>query len=134
MSAKYTLKKRPTRHAYALELKGLIEERTGKPCDLWLYPQIRSTAANEEMLDKIQDELLAGDLLTLAVGSTGQQKTEVNPLLTQYDKMQRTLAQQLEALGLNFNATPRKLTENTRQGGSEQDRLTRLLDDIRDIE
>lgn len=117
---------------YAMELKQLIEERTGKACDPWLYPQIRSTARNEKLLDKMQDELENGDLVQMTVGSTGQQKNELNPLVAMYDKVQRTLLAQFEALGLNYNSTPRKITDNTKQGGSEQDTLKSLLEDAKD--
>lgn len=124
---KASLKKKQNRHAYALELKALIESRTGRECEAWLFPQIRAAAATEEMLDRIQDELLLpGNLIQMTIGSTGQQKNEMNPLLAQYDKMQRTLTLQLEALGLNYNTTPKKVTENTKQGGETNDPLVRF--------
>ena len=39
---------------YINELQTMIEQRTGKPCDLWLNPQIRAAAMNLVMLDKLQ--------------------------------------------------------------------------------
>ncbi len=116
------------------ELKKMIKERTGAECERWLYPQINATARNEVILDKIQAEIeQTASLVTLTIGSTGQQKTEVNPLLVQYDKMQRTLMLQFEALGLNYKTTPSKVTENTKRGGEKQDRLTALLEDINKV-
>ena len=65
---------------------------------------------------------------TLTVlGSQGQMKNEVSPLLPHYDKAQRTLLMQLEALGLNYSTTPSKVKEDTRKGVSENDTLTNTL-------
>ena len=49
-----------TAHAYELELRKMIEARTGAKMELWLLPQVRATAMNEVMLDQIQDELTNG--------------------------------------------------------------------------
>jgi ribosomal protein S19E (S16A) len=49
-------------------------------------------------------------------GSMGKQKIDVNPLLLQSDKCQRTLLQQFEALGLNYNTAKGKVA--TQQGGT----------------
>lgn len=112
---------------YEAELKKLIKERTGRDFEPWLLPQIRSTAKNEYMLDKVTEELDSTDLTTIGIGSTGQQKTEVNPLLPYFDKLNRTLIAQFEALGLNYNTTPKKVTENTKQGGTDTDLLSEAL-------
>ena len=75
-------RKKKTAHAYELELKRMVEARTGVACEIWLMPQVRATAANMVMIDRIQDELLESDSLTdLRTGSMGQQKIEVTPLL-----------------------------------------------------
>ena len=129
---KPNLKGYDSSRSYAMELKQLIEERTGKECEPWLYPQIRSTARNELFLDKIQDELYNGQFVQPVLGSIGQQKNELNPLVAMFDKVQRTLLAQFESLGLNYNSTPRKITDNTKQGGSEQDTLKSLLEDAKD--
>lgn len=119
--------KRMTIKQYEAELKKLIKERTGRDFEPWLLPQIRSTAKNEYMLDKVTEELDSSDLATIGIGSTGQQKTEVNPLLPYFDKLNRTLIAQFEALGLNYNTTPKKVTENTKQGGTDTDLLSEAL-------
>ena len=119
--------KRMTIKQYEAELKKLIKERTGRDFEPWLLPQIRSTAKNEYMLDKVTEELDSTDLTTIGIGSTGQQKTEVNPLLPYFDKLNRTLIAQFEALGLNYNTTPKKVTENTKQGGTDTDLLSEAL-------
>jgi len=134
--------KQRTAHAYELELRKMIETRTGAECEAWLTPQIRTTAMNEVMLDKVHDELLDTSLIQLVPGSMGQMKNEVSPLLPHYDKLQRTLLMQFEALGLNYSTTPSKVKEDTKKGvDTEKDGLSNMLtaarnemNDIPDIE
>ena len=119
---------------YEAELRRMIKARTGADCEPWLTPQIRTTAMNMVMLDKIQDELLDMDsLITPVPGSMGQLKNEVSPLLPHYDKTQRTLLMQFEALGLNYSTTPSKVKEDTKKGvDTEKDGLSNLLTQARD--
>ena len=132
-----------TAHAYELELRKMIKSRTGADMELWLLPQVRATASNMVMLDKVQRELeKADDLVTLMPGSQGQMKSEVSPLLPHYDKMQRTLLMQLEALGLNYSTTPSKVKEDTKKGiDTEREGLSGVinqakqsLDDIPELD
>lgn len=113
--------KQKTAHAYELELRKMIKSRTGEEMEVWLTPQVRATAMNMVMLDKIQDELLNGNLMKLVPGSMGQMKNEPSPLLPHYDKVQRTLLMQFEAIGLNYSSTPSKLKEDARKGLEEND-------------
>ena len=70
--------KERTAHAYELELRKMIKSRTGADMELWLLPQVRATAANMVILDKIQSEILDSDSLIVPVlGSQGQMKNEV---------------------------------------------------------
>jgi hypothetical protein len=125
--------KKKTARAYELELKRMVEARTGVACEIWLMPQVRATAANMVMIDRIQDELLESDSLTdLRTGSMGQQKIEVTPLLPHYDKAQRTLMMQLEALGLNYASTPSKIVEETKKGASTSDPLMNILKEAKE--
>ena len=127
--------KQRTAHAYELELRKMIEARTGAKMELWLMPQVRATAMNEVMLDQIQDELCNGTrkLADWGDGSTGQMKFEAHPLLPHYDKLQRTLLMQFEALGLNYSTTPSKVKEDTKKGvDTEKDGLSNLLTQARD--
>ena len=121
--------KERTAHAYELELRKMIKSRTGADMEPWLLPQVRATASNMVMLDKVQQELLdTTDLVTLVPGSQGQMKNEVSPLLPYYDKMQRTLMLQFEAIGLNYKTTPSKVKEDTKKGvDTEKDGLSNLL-------
>jgi hypothetical protein len=114
--------KKKTAHAYEIELRRMIKHRTGADMEPWLLPQVRATAMNMVMLDKIQEELEGTkDLIKTVEGSTGQVKNEVSPLLPYYDKLQRTLLMQFEALGLNYKTTPSKVMENTKKGGDDDD-------------
>ena len=126
--------KQRTAHAYELELRKMIKSRTGADMESWLLPQVRATAANMVMLDKVQAELLdTTDLVIPVPGSMGQMKNEVSPLLPYYDKMQRTLMLQFEALGLNYKTTPSKVKEDTKKGvDTEKDGLSNLLTQARD--
>lgn len=113
-----------THNGYVKELERMIMERTGAECEAWLMPQVRACADTMVMLDKVRDELLdSSALVTLIPGSTGQMKSEVNPLLPYYDKLQRTLMEQLKALGLNFNVTPSKVKEDAKKGVDEEDAM-----------
>ena len=114
--------KKKTAHAYELELRQMIKHRTGADMEPWLLPQVRATAGNMVMLDKIQAELEnTNDLVSLVAGSMAQMKNEVNPLLPYYDKLQRTLLMQFEAIGLNYKTTPSKVKEDTKKGVDEDD-------------
>ena len=127
--------KQKTAHAYELELRKMIESRTGAKMEMWLMPQVRATAMNQVMLDQIQDELTNGTrkLADWGDGSTGQMKFEAHPLLPHYDKLQRTLLMQFEALGLNYSTTPSKVKEDTKKGvDAEKDGLSNLLTQARD--
>ena len=135
--------RKKTAHAYELELKQMIKHRTGANMEPWLLPQVRATAGNMVMIDKVQTELEETEsLVTLMPGSTGQVKNEVSPLLPYYDKLQRTLMMQFEALGLNYKTTPSKVKEDARIGiDKEKAGLTSLIStaksevtDIPDIE
>ena len=119
--------KQRTAHAYELELRKMIKSRTGADMEMWLLPQVRATASNMVMIDKVQAELeRANDLVTIIPGSQGQMKSEVSPLLPHYDKMQRTLLMQLEALGLNYATTPSKVKEDTKKGVDETDPMAKF--------
>ena len=125
--------KTKTAHAYELELRKMVKARTGMDCEVWLYPLIQTTAFNMVVRDKIQTEILdLNNFVSLVTGSTGQQKTEVSPLLPHYNKIQRTITQQLTALGLTFDTTPSKVKEDTKKGVDEKDPIFRLLQDAKD--
>jgi hypothetical protein len=109
---------------YIRELKEMIKKRTGKECEAWLLPQIRITAMNEVILDRLQEQLEVSDMTKTVAGSMGQEKTIVEPLLPQYRDMQRTLTLQFTALGLNYNITPNKVKEDARTTDDEENPMT----------
>ena len=111
----------------------MIEARTGAKMELWLMPQVRATAMNQVILDQIQDELCNGTrrLADWGDGSTGQMKFAAHPLLPHYDKLQRTLLMQFEALGLNYSTTPSKVKEDTKKGvDAERDGLMSRISEV----
>ena len=124
--------KTKTVHAYELELRRLIKERTGAECEVWLYPQINATAMNRVLLDKMQQEITNTPRLVMSTaGVTGQAKYSVSPLLPHYDKLQRTLLMQYEAIGLNYTVTPSKVKEDTRKGIDEADPMAQYYTSTR---
>ena len=126
--------KQRTAQSYEKELREMITSRTAADMEPWLLPQVRATAANMVVLDKVQEEINGMDsLIVTVVGSQGQMKNEVSPLLPYYDKMQRTLMLQFEAIGLNYKTTPSKVKEDTKKGvDTEKDGLSNLLTQARD--
>ena len=116
---------------YETELRDMIKERTGKDMPLWLLPQVRATALNMVILDKIQVEIVNTQQLVVPVqGSTGQIKNEVSPLLPHFDKTQRTLMMQLEALGLNFSTPSSKFNNDpNKERADKKNGLAQLLED-----
>ena len=104
-----------SKKAYETDLKDMIESRTGKSFDPFLLPQVKAAAGLMRMIDKIDEQLDKEDLTYMEVGSTGQAKKTVNPLLAVYDKNQRTLNQLLTSLGLTYGATPSKINESTKE-------------------
>lgn len=116
---------------YETELRDMIKERTGKDMPLWLLPQVRATALNMVILDKIQVEIVNTQQLVVPVqGSTGQIKNEVSPLLPHFDKTQRTLMMQLEALGLNFSTPSSKFNNDpNKERVDKKNGLAQLLED-----
>ena len=112
--------------AYEKEIVKMIESRNGS-FDIWLIPQVEGAAMNRVILAQIHAEIAGERSLTISIpGSMGQEKREPHPLLSVYDKMQRTLLQQYAALGLNYNATPSKINEPTGKAAKEDDPLLQV--------
>ena len=115
-------------------LISMIEKRTGSEFDEFLLPQVSACAQTWMMLNRVHRDLMkATSLVDTVWGSQNQQKDEVNPLLPYYLKLQAELRLQFQALGLNWNATPSKIKEDTKKGvDAEKDGLTNLLTQARD--
>ena len=84
-----------------------IEEQRGERPRM-LRHLVEKTAKDQRHLDLIDAELENADMTTIAIGSTGQQKTEVNPLLAHRDKVSRTITDDLKELQLTANSVYKK--------------------------
>ena len=115
-------------------LISMIEKRTGSEFDEFLIPQVLACAQTWMMLNRVHRDLMKAKTLVDTVwGSQNQQKDEVNPLLPYYLKLQAELRLQFQSLGLNWNATPSKIKEDTKKGvDTEKDGLSNLLTQARD--
>ena len=115
-------------------LISMIEKRTGSEFDEFLIPQVLACAQTWMMLNRVHRDLMKAKTLVDTVwGSQNQQKDEVNPLLPYYLKLQAELRLQFQSLGLNWNATPSKIKEDTKKGvDTEKDGLSNLLSQARD--
>lgn len=124
--------RKKTLRQHTEELRRRIESRMGTVED-FLEPQIEEAARYKMLLERFFDELIDADLLLTVEGSMGQNKAVVNPLLAQYDKMHRSLAADLTALGLNYNTTPSKVTENTKKDATADDPLAQMYGNAKKV-
>lgn len=116
---------------YADELKVRVEERTGKAFENFLNPQLTAAASMMRMIDRIDYEIDKQDLIIPMEGSGGQAKMIANPLIPEYQRCQRVLTAQLTALGLTYNATPRKITDSTKDSDvKKQDEIDKMYNDF----
>ena len=120
---------------YERELrKEVCERKKLEACPAWLNGLVHDAAVCCVMRDKLERELLSSDLTMMVVGSMGQTKMEVNPLLPHLDKVNRTLLQMRESLGLSYTATPSKMNESTEEGGSEDKVAAAVLAGRRELD
>lgn len=110
----------------------MIEKRTGAEFDEFLLPQVSACAQTWMMLNRVHKDLMKEKSLTdLVEGSKMQYKNEVNPLLPYYLKLQAELRLQFVSLGLNYNATPSKIKEDTKKGVDvEKDGLMSRISEV----
>lgn len=84
-----------------------IEDQRGERPRM-LRHLVEKTAADQRHLDDIDKRLKGADFTKLVIGSTGQQKIEVNPLLAHRDKVSRTLLDDLKELQLTAGSVYKK--------------------------
>lgn len=73
---------------------------------------IQKTATDLCMLDKVAEEISGEtDLTSIEVGSMGQQKTVVNPLIPYYDKLSARVTDDLYNLGLTARKQAAKVED-----------------------
>ena len=95
----------------------------------FLTPMIQKTATDMCMLDKVAEELQDAELITTEVGSMGQQKPTVNPLVPYYDKLSSRVTDDLYNLGL----TARKQAQKVEVQQQGEDKLGTLLGQTNNI-
>ena len=118
---------------YEKRIRKAIYERR-KTVDSWLDLQIEKTARLWQMRDRLAAELdEQRDFMRVGTGSTRQVTENIDPRLTSFEKLERTLTADLTALGLNYNSTVSKMKEDAASGvDTEKDGLTKLLVEARD--
>lgn len=113
---------------YERLLKNKIEARTGKAFEIWLEPQLHAAAMCWQMLEKVHEELMDGDLVKPEQGSKEQWTDKVNPLVPTYKELQRTMIQHYEALGLNYKVKPERIKEPVNPEDEKTNKLQDALD------
>ena len=109
-------------------LREILGLKKGAPIPVQYHVLVQKTALDMMVLDRIVAELNSvDDLTTIEVGSMGQQKTIVNPLLPYYEKYSGRVTDDLYNLGL----TARKQAAKTEEVSTAPDKLSNLLEDIR---
>lgn len=116
------------------ELTDSVKAIIGKEPNIGLKMQISATAKQIFMVDKLFDEISKDgfQMETTMIGSTGQNKVTVSPLLQMFNSYQANLMKQLESLGLNYNATPSKMTDRVSVEETKSDPLGKMLASIKD--
>lgn len=108
-------------------LRNAITNKYGS-YDSSLDEQLETAAMNRQMIDKMHQEILEGDLVSMSVGSMGQTKSEINPLIAAYDKAQRTYIQQLAALGLNRMSEKKQDSPDTTR---KEDKMSEFFNNLK---
>lgn len=117
---------------YEKDMTAALIDRNGA-ISPWEKLQIKKTARLWYNRDRLADELdMEESFMRLGQGSTKQLTETIDPRLTLLEKFDRTLTADLTAIGLNYNATPSKIKEDTKRGVSENDTLTNTLAAARD--
>ena len=132
MAKKKTTKEPKGTNGYVAQINSALREhlglKKGAPIPVQYHVLVQKTALDMMVLDRIVAELNSvDDLTTIEVGSMGQQKTIVNPLLPYYEKYSGRVTDDLYNLGL----TARKQAAKTEEVSTAPDKLSTLLEDIR---
>ena len=132
MAKKKTTKEPKGTNGYVAQINSSLREilglKKGAPIPVQYHVLVQKTALDMMVLDRIVAELNSvDDLTTIEVGSMGQQKTIVNPLLPYYEKYSGRVTDDLYNLGL----TARKQAAKTEEVSTAPDKLSNLLEDIR---
>lgn len=119
---------------YEKRIRKAIYERR-KTVDSWLDLQIEKTARLWQMRDRLAAELdEERSFMRFGQGSTMQITENIDPRLTSFEKLERTLTADLTALGLNYNSTVSKMKEDAASGvDAEKDGLMSRISEVQGV-
>lgn len=105
-------------NGYVAQINSALREhlglKKGAQIPVQYHVLVQKTALDMLMLDRISAEISeADDLTTIEVGSMGQQKTTVNPLLPYYEKYSSRVTDDLYNLGLTARKAAAKIDDTT---------------------
>lgn len=120
------MKQKSLKH-YVQHLKERCEAKFGSDFVMDNEEVIECAARNKRLLDRFDEDIDRGDLSFTVIGSTGQQKEDINPLIKHRNDVAKLYADNLDALFL----TPRskfKKTENHKSNEADpmEDYFTNL--------
>lgn len=117
---------------YERELTKAHEEVIG-PVTLAIKIQIRKVARLWEKVDRLHDELdMESQFIRYGQGSTKQMTENIDPRLSILEKYERTLDAVLTSIGLTYNSTPSKITDDKRRGvDTKKDALNKNLENAK---
>ena len=81
---------------------------------------VKKTAMDMLVLDQITEEMGEGKLTTIEVGSMGQQKTVVNPLVPYFEKYSARVTDDLYNLGLTARKQAQKTEDQSDKRATDQ--------------
>ena len=115
-------------NGYVAQINKALKQQLGvKDIPIQYEMLIRKTAQDMRILDRIIQEIDESDeLIAIEVGSMGQHKQAVNPLVPYYDKLSSRVTDDLYNLGL----TARKQAAKSEDPGDRKstDKMNEFLD------
>ena len=113
--------------AYTQEVNKMVRAAYGDTIPPHLFTMIRKTAQDMQMLERIQIELEDGDMTSFEIGSMGQQKCVVNPLVPYYDKISSRITDDLYNLGLTARKAAAKVDNASNNDDNPMQQLAEAL-------
>ena len=121
-------KKQPkTIRAYTQEVNKMVRAAYGDTIPPHLFTMIRKTAQDMQMLERIQIELEDGEMTSFEIGSMGQQKCVVNPLVPYYDKISSRVTDDFYNLGLTARKAAVKVDSASNNDDNPMQQLAEAL-------
>lgn len=118
---------------YEEQLRNELQDRIGEVAP-WTESLIHDLAEQMVERDRESEEIERTGRTWDCWDKNQNPKKEQNPHVNLKKETVRSIGILREHLGLSFKATPRKITENTRKGGEEHDKLAGLLNDISNVD